>query len=96
MNYAFLDTTYRLESHRIGDWSNFQIQLYYYMPPPAPPAPPAPSAPPAVLNTTSTNNLTQNATSNMTTSGNNITNTTTGGGTVPDNEKGDSQYEPTP
>jgi hypothetical protein len=33
MNYAFLDTTYRLETHRTGDWDNFQIKLYYYAPP---------------------------------------------------------------
>jgi hypothetical protein len=36
MNYAFVDTTYKLETHRIGDWANFQILLYYYMPPPPP------------------------------------------------------------
>ena len=61
MNYAYLDTTYKLETHRIGDWGNFQIQLYYYMPPTPPPAPPA------VINTTITNNLAQNATQNMST-----------------------------
>ena len=30
MNYAFLDTTYRLETHRTGDWGIFTIKLYYY------------------------------------------------------------------